>query len=831
MPRERTRRDFVETVVVSAAAGGLAGCSGDPATPTPDRKPADPPEAAAVDAAPTGPFPQGVASGDPRPSSVVLWTRYAPASEADRPVGLRVAADPAFESPVVDETVTARADHDGCLRVKVVDLDPDATYHYRFVGDEGSSPAGRTATAPAPDADRRVAVGVVSCQDYAGRYYNAYLPLLARDDLDAVVHLGDYVYETTGGPGGGPAGEQPAGEDAPAARSVTFRDPEAAIAPGDDGDGTELAARSLSNYRDLYRTYRSDPVLRRLHAAVPVVHLWDDHEFSNDAWGAHATYTDGRADEASPQRRRNAERAFFEYAPVDPGDAAAGPMGASAGYPDTRLYRDLRLGRHLHLLLTDYRTFRPDHLLPEDAFPGRVAMTREDVVDAIAAGVRSDGRFAAATAVATLAGGAVTAADLSALPAALAEAGARLAYGQVAGSLRPYVDLATRDRHREALRAALTDAYREAGVDGADARRRAADAASGRVDVVVANRYLDDAGAFGGDLAPIDAEGLPRGVSYELFGKRSLFGSMGSRYVVAKPTFDLYATYRRLVVGETPAVLGAAQRRWLLGDGDERGGGEGGERGGGDGPTDVGRADDAGTTDDLPDDAGPTGDPGGALGRAADATWAALCSSTSLTPMVLDLADPPPSAAETVARLPEQLRAALYLNADQWDGFPAAKRRLLSAVANRPGDGGAAVLSGDIHAAFATDHGPVGGGTPVAEFTGPAVSSPTLQSLVAARVASSPDLAAVEGVGELVGRLDRFLEDGADGVRMARSHANGALVVEAGPDALAATYYLLPPDAVGERLYDRPGAVADRLAVRRFRFDGDRLHETTRRDG
>lgn len=808
MPSDRptsngpTRRGFVETLVVSAASGALAGCGSDVPTPgTAD----DPPtaDATAVDTAPTDPFPQGVASGDPRPESVVLWTRYAPASEGDRSVRLRVATDPAFGSVVVDETLTARADADGCLRVKVVDLAPDATYHYRFSGDAGTSPTGRTATAPAPDADRPVSVGVVSCQAYPGRYYNAYLPLLSREDLDAVVHLGDYVYETASGAGSGSAtddGGAGANGTVDDARTVTFRDPGDAI----ELDGGDLAARSLSNYRDLYRTYRSDPVLARVHATYPVVHIWDDHEFSNDAWGAHATYTNGRADEASTERRRDAERAFFEYTPVDPEDATAGPLAAEASFPETRLYRDLRLGRHLHLLATDYRTFRPDHLLDEDAFPGAVVLTREDVVDTIAAGVRSDERFGAATAVAVLAGGAVSAADLSALPAALAEAGARLAYRQVAGSLRPYVDLAEYDRHREALRRALVGAYREADSAEPAARYRAAGGASGLVDSVVANRYLEAAGVLD-DLDPLPTDGQPRGVSYELFGKRSLFGSLGSRYVVVKPTFDLYATYRRLVVGETTDVLGDAQRRWLLGDDQV----------------------DSGPTDGSGDGTGPSvGE--GALGRGGDATWVALCSSTSTTPMVLDLGDPPPAAEAAAANLPDQLRTALYLNADQWDGFPNAKRRLLAALSDRSGDGGAAVLSGDIHAAFATDHGTVrGGSTPVAEFTGPSVSSTTLQSLVRQRVAASPDLAGIDGIESLVGRLDQFLQRGADGVEMARSDVNGALAVEAGPDALTATYYLLPPDAARERLYDRPEAVADRLTVREFSYDGEHLEETT----
>ena len=104
--------------------------------------------------------------------------------------------------------------------------------------------------------------------------------------------------------------------------------------------------------------------------------IWDDHEYSNDAWGATATYSNGRQDEYDVERKQNSERAFFEWVPIDAGLNEDGELeiGADDLYPNSMIYRDLIYGSNLHLVLTDLRTFRPDHLIPEDAFPGVVAV-------------------------------------------------------------------------------------------------------------------------------------------------------------------------------------------------------------------------------------------------------------------------------------------------------------------------------------------------------------------------------------------------------------------------------------------------------------------------
>jgi phosphodiesterase/alkaline phosphatase D-like protein len=156
-------------------------------------------------------------------------------------------------------------------------LQPRTTYYYRFllVRDNNfyASVKGRTRTAPTADDDQPVKFAFWSCQDYEGRYYNAWQRLSQLDDnLDFVLGLGDYVYEKV------------AATPAPGARSVSFSEPAGAIAVGH-----RLAAATLSQYRDLYKRYRSDAVLQKVHERYPMILMWDDHEYANDCYGASST--------------------------------------------------------------------------------------------------------------------------------------------------------------------------------------------------------------------------------------------------------------------------------------------------------------------------------------------------------------------------------------------------------------------------------------------------------------------------------------------------------------------------------------------------------------
>src|SRR5262249_16901585 len=151
---------------------------------------------------------------------------------------------------------------------------------------------------------------------------------------DFVLHVGDYIYETNSSTTSEPTG----------ARRVDFSDLAGAIALGMPANRF-YAAASVSNYRELYQFYRSDPILQRVHERFPFINIWDDHEYSDDCWQATGTYFNGKVDESNPQRRRHAEQVFFEYIGVDVDDALPeGEIDLSARplYPKARVYRDFR---------------------------------------------------------------------------------------------------------------------------------------------------------------------------------------------------------------------------------------------------------------------------------------------------------------------------------------------------------------------------------------------------------------------------------------------------------------------------------------------------------
>ncbi|TCW83968.1 alkaline phosphatase [Burkholderia sp. SRS-46] len=304
-------------------------------------------------------FPQGVASGDPRDRSIVFWTRCVPAldgapsraKEGARAVPLRleVSTQPDFSTLVASVPLRARAAYDHTVRAKVTALVPKTTYHYRFVAGDDVSVAGAARTAPdADEANERVRFAWLTCQDWSVNHWQAMSLLAAERDLDFVVHVGDYIYETVG-----------------AAKPGTV---EAAHPPLRFPDGKRLAdgrayAESLEDYRMLYRTYRTDPRLQMLHQRLPMIAIWDDHEFSDDCWRDHQVYTNEEKQET--RRRRNANRAWAEYLPVDWSDVRFEPDNPS--YANIRIYREFRFGMLMHLVMTDERLYRDDHVVSEAA--------------------------------------------------------------------------------------------------------------------------------------------------------------------------------------------------------------------------------------------------------------------------------------------------------------------------------------------------------------------------------------------------------------------------------------------------------------------------------
>jgi alkaline phosphatase D len=293
-------------------------------------------------------FPQGIASGDPTSDGILLWTRVEPfAPDAIELVAYEVACDPDFRAIVAGGTVDALPDADHTVRVAIAHLAAGTTYWYRFRARGATSPIGRTRTAPARDADAPLRIALASCQDYGGRWFGAWRAI--DDDVDLVLFIGDYIYETIGH-----------------LAAVLPPDRTPAIPDGlvlDDPLKGSVAALTLADYRALYRQYRRDPDLRAVHARFPFVMMWDDHEFANDCWRDHATdFDDARGDERSPERRAAATRAWYDYCPVR---------------RDRELYRSLRWGRHAELVLIDERSYRDDDLIPEgpvDAEVGHVMM-------------------------------------------------------------------------------------------------------------------------------------------------------------------------------------------------------------------------------------------------------------------------------------------------------------------------------------------------------------------------------------------------------------------------------------------------------------------------
>lgn len=530
MSQSFNRRHFLHTVAVSASAaalGGLTACSGGDGS---DTKTTPAPLQAPTELRPEY-FPQSLASGDPRPGSVILWTRVVdPAKSGDIALTLELAADAGFASPLGSFELIAPAAADHTLKVRVGSLPADYRLYYRFVylkdGKRCASKTGRTRTAPAADSTRPVKFAFASCQDFNGRYYNPYLKLL-DEDLDFLVHLGDYVYETTA---------DPSFQNATPERRVQFSDTAGAIALGSGAAGY-YAAQSLGNYRELYQTYRGDSLLQQIHERFPIIAIWDDHEFADDSWGATATATDGRRDEKSELRKRNAEQAWFEYMPADPSaGTTTGALGLQTFemYPNTRIYRDFRFGSNVHLVMTDFRSYRPDHLIPEDAFPGAVALDR---------------------------------AKLSLL---LGYAG--VDYNTVKAKFDPYIaiDAAPWNAYQPVLVGVLTQAYAAEGLSPSEAAAKAASVVKGQVSATVANQLIAKYNAAVppamavAPIAPAVLASLDTGISYAILGKTGLFGQLGSRYFTVKDTYDLYASYLyNLVSSTTQSVYGSIQQDWL----------------------------------------------------------------------------------------------------------------------------------------------------------------------------------------------------------------------------------------------------------------------------
>ena len=292
------RRDLFRfgagTAGAAALGGGAAACT---TAVTPVKPPT-----------PTSVFSLGIASGLHSPTEVVLWTRLEPLISNFADADWEVATSPTFANVVASGTASTHAGSDFTIKVLVGGLSPDTSYWYRFTTPEETSPVGRARTTPLAGASvSNMKFAFASCQNYANGFYAAWRAI-AAENVDAVLFLGDYIYESSTIQSLGIVREEPTEE-----------------------------AQNLVGYRQRYQLYKSDPDLQAAHAAHPFLPIWDDHEVHNDYSRA--------AFNVVPQRIAEAYQVWFEYQPVWP-------------ISGTRIYRDFRWGDLAHLCMLDGRQYR-----------------------------------------------------------------------------------------------------------------------------------------------------------------------------------------------------------------------------------------------------------------------------------------------------------------------------------------------------------------------------------------------------------------------------------------------------------------------------------------
>jgi alkaline phosphatase D len=278
-------------------------------------------------------FQHGVASGDPLVDRLIIWTRVTPRElSSSRPIQVRwrVGTDSDLRSIVSSGITDTNGDRDYTVKVDVGSLTPGRQYFYAFDVDGEQSPIGRARTFPAT-ADR-MRFALVSCSNFPAGYFNVYAAIARRSELDAVIHVGDYIYEFA-------EGEYGAG----AAINRVPQPPHEAVA--------------LADYRSRYATYRTDPDLQEAHRLFPFIAIWDDHELANDAWLEGAINHNpekGEGDWAA--RKAAAYKAYLEWMPIR--ESSDGGI---------HLYRTIRFATLADLVMLDTRALRDRQVANSDA--------------------------------------------------------------------------------------------------------------------------------------------------------------------------------------------------------------------------------------------------------------------------------------------------------------------------------------------------------------------------------------------------------------------------------------------------------------------------------
>jgi alkaline phosphatase D len=300
-------------------------------------------------------YAHGVASGDPLSDRVILWTRITTAASNELEVGWMVAEDAAFANKVAVGSTRTGPASDFTVKVDATGLSPNHSYYYCFSCEGTTSPVGRTKTLPT-GAVARVRFAVFSCSNYPAGYFNVYGDAAKFDDIDVALHLGDYIYEY--------AASGYASQNAATMNRVSQ-------------PANEII--TLTDYRRRYQQYRTDPDLQAVHARLPFIAVWDDHELSNDTWREGAENHDPATEGLWAGRRQMAIQAYHEWMPIRVPDAAR---------PD-RIYRSFDFGNLLSLHMLDTRVIGRDKQL---ALAGYVGADRSFNAAAFTADVSSPTR-------------------------------------------------------------------------------------------------------------------------------------------------------------------------------------------------------------------------------------------------------------------------------------------------------------------------------------------------------------------------------------------------------------------------------------------------------
>jgi alkaline phosphatase D len=276
-------------------------------------------------------FEHGVASGDPSSSAVIIWTRVQPLKNVnDAQIMWELSSNRDFTEVLRTGLVTTQRNQDFTVKVDVQQLNPATVYYYRFSGANNISQMGRTLTLPVNNV-QQIKLVVVSCSNYPAGYFNAYHHAAQLEDIDAVLHLGDYIYEY---PMGGYATEKAA-------------EIGRTLAPDNNKE-----IISLEDYRKRYAIYRTDKGLQALHAAAPFIAVWDDHEVCNDTY-KNGAQNHNKSEGDFFERRAAAIQAYYEWLPIRP------PYGEQK----PEIYRSFDFGNLLSLHMLDTRVIGRDKQL------------------------------------------------------------------------------------------------------------------------------------------------------------------------------------------------------------------------------------------------------------------------------------------------------------------------------------------------------------------------------------------------------------------------------------------------------------------------------------